>query len=474
MSFRINTNSVATNALYNLNQTGEGLAQSIQRLSTGLRINNGADDPAGLIISEKYKAQITGLGAAIQNSQNGVNFAKTADGALSEVSNLLNTARGLAVSASNSGTLSSSQLAADQSQLKAIVDSVNRISQNTAFGSKKLLDGSAGNSSTVSDPTKISTVTVGGKFNGAALSAGGDFQVNVTQIAKQASITGTAYAAATTNVAAGTFSINGVSFTTNASDTVQSTLDKINASTSSTGVAASYSGGKVVLTSTAYGSNAKVQLTDNSAIVGATATTTGQDALAQARVGATGTAVNFTGSLNGTDGLSLTDADGNTFKLTTAGNVAGGGTFSTVGQVTAGSTQFQIGSEVGQTASLSLGNFAASQLGTGVVTGANLSNLDLTTTQGASNAIQVIDQAISQITTARGQIGAFQSDTLESNIRSLGTAQQNLQSAESSIADTDVAAEYTSYTKLQILQQSGISVLAQANSAPQSVLKLLG
>ena len=120
-----------------------------------------------------------------------------------------------------------------------------------------------------------------------------------------------------------------------------------------------------------------------------------------------------------------------------------------------------------------LGNYAASNLGTGVAAGVNLSNLDLTTSSGASQAIQVIDAALDQISSARGNIGSFQSNILQSNIRSLGVAEENLSAANSTIRDTDVASEMTSFTKEQILQQTGMSVLAQANSQPQSVLKLL-
>ena len=122
---------------------------------------------------------------------------------------------------------------------------------------------------------------------------------------------------------------------------------------------------------------------------------------------------------------------------------------------------------------MSLGNFAANQLGIGAVTGLNLSNLDLTSAAGATSAITVIDAAINQVSTDRGSIGNFQTNVLQSNINSLNAAQQNLSATESSIADTDIAAEMTNFTKLQILQQSGMAVLSQANSQPQAVLSLL-
>jgi flagellin len=180
----------------------------------------------------------------------------------------------------------------------------------------------------------------------------------------------------------------------------------------------------------------------------------------------------FTGSLNGNDGLTLEDADGNTLGLTITGNKAVT-TPEAIGQAAVGAAQFQIGADSGQVQSLSLGNFAASNLGQGAVTGLNLSNLNLTTDSGAENALLVIDQAISQVTAARGQIGDFQSNVLQSSVNTLTTAQQNLTSSLSTIQDTNVAAEMTNFTKLQIMEQSGISMLGQANQIPQQILSLI-
>jgi flagellin len=159
----------------------------------------------------------------------------------------------------------------------------------------------------------------------------------------------------------------------------------------------------------------------------------------------------------------LTDTAGNKVILTEAGNAVA--TYTGAGQLTVGNSQFQIGANAGQTASLSIGNFSAATLG--------ISSLDLTSGSGASAALAAIDNAIDLVTKARGDIGSFQRNVLESNIRSLGIAKENLSATESTIRDTDVAQEMTNFTKLQILQQAGMSMLAQANMAPQSVLSLL-
>lgn len=475
MGFRINTNVTAQNALRNLNSNSDMLSQSITRLSTGLKINSAADDPAGLIISEKYKAQISGLDQAIKNSQDGVNYAKTADGALQEVNNLLLSARSLAVAAANTGALSASAIQADQSQLASIASSISRIAQNTQFGSKKLLDGSAGVVASVTDATKLTSLNIGGTFAGASLATSSGVGVQITQVATQATIASKALAFATTTVSAGSFSLNGTTFTTQATDTAQQVVDKINQAAGTTGVKAVYNAGatRIDLTSDKYGSTQTINFSDaNGVLRGAGAgftSASGTDALATVTVN--GQTALFTGSRNSSDGLTLTDADGNSLGLTQNANVVAAN--ATMGQVTVGTSQFQVGANANQTASLSLGNFAASNMGTSVAAGVNMSNLDLTTASGANQAIQVIDAAIDQVSSARGQIGNFTTNVLQSNIRSLGVAKENLSAANSTIADTDVAAEMTSFTKMQILQSTGMSVLAQANQLPQSVMKLL-
>ncbi len=476
MSFRVNTNVTAMDALMNLGNTNAEFSKSIQRLSTGLRINSAADDPAGLIISEQLRAQIGGISQAVQNSQDAVNYAKTAEGAFNEVSSLLNDARSLAVASANTATLSTSQIQANQTQLQSIVDSITRIAQTTQFGTKKLLDGSSGVSSSVTNANMISSLTIGGTFGGSALTSNATVTLNSVTAATQAKVSSVAFAALTTTVPnAGAFTINGVTFNATASTTANDLLTMINQASGQTGVTASYDGSKINLVSNQFGSVGKVVLTDAAGVIGSsgagTYSSTGTDAAASVTVGGT-TNVLFTGGLNLNDGLTLTDSDGNTLRLTQGGNVTSG-TAVTVGQVTVGSAQFQIGGNAGQTVNLSIGNFAASQLGMGVASGVNLTNLNLATGAGATQAIQVIDKAIDDVTRERGQIGSFQKNILESNIRSLGVAKENLSATESSIRDTDVAEEMTNYTKLQILQQSGMAVLAQANAAPQSVLSLL-
>lgn len=472
MSFRVNTNTASIGAMRNLNNTDTKLTKSMNRLSTGLRISDASDDPAGLIASESFRSQIAGINQAVKNSQDAVNYSKTAEGALDEVNTLLNDARTLAVASGNTATLTSSQTQANQAQLKSITDSITRIASTTQYGTKKLLDGSAGTNSTVTDGTNIGAISIGGTVGGAAATSG-TVTLNSLTAATQASTNSKALASLSTTVAAGSFSVNGVTFNTSSSSTTEDVMNMVNAASEQTGVSASYDGSQIVFNSTAYGSNAKIELTDANGVVLAaagSASATGTDATASVDIA--GTTVAFTGSQNGNGGLTLSDADGNTITLNTVGN-KDVSTASAIGQVSVGNSQFQIGGNAGQTASLSIGNFSASNLGGGAVSGKTLANIDLTSASGATDALKVIDKAIEEVSKARGNIGNFQRNVLESNVRSLGVAKENLSATESSIRDVDVAEEMTNYTKLQILQQAGMSMLSQANSAPQNVLSLL-
>lgn len=467
-------------ALRNLAMTGNDLGKSMARLSTGMRITSAGDDPAGLIVSENFRAQIAGIDQALRNNQDAVNYTKTAEGALDEVNKLLRDARSLAVGAANTGTMSAAQIQANQNQLKSIADSISRIASQTQFGDKKLLDGSSGVSANVTDPANVVSMTFGGSFNSAAINTDSLVTVDVSTVATQASLAGTViYTNATDLVATdGSFSINGRTFTVSAANTVQDVLNMVNAASSTTGVSASLvSGTGIQLKATQFGTIGNFSLSDANGVIrtAGTSSATGTDAVASVIIDSNGATagglatVTFTGGKMGYNGLMLTDGAGNFVNLAANATDAA----FTAGNLKVGSTQFQIGANVNQTAALAVGNYASSQLGANIVSGLNMSNLDITSISGATDALRVIDGAIGQISTARGDLGNFSRNVLESNMRSLGVAKENLAATESAIRDTDVAEEMTQFTKLQILQQSGMAMLAQANAAPQSVLSLL-
>ena len=285
--------------------------------------------------------------------------------------------------------------------------------------------------------------------------------------------------------------INGIAFTSNGTtDTLADMVTAINAQTSATGVSAAIQtiGPNVSLKLTAneYGADYKVDYLDTSGVFSTTAhpapTVAGADAVATVtatvldRFGAKVTATSiFTGGKGDrTSGLLLTDPDGNQVTLNPLGNNGATlATAATVGVVTTGEVQFQIGANSGQAVDFSMPDVRARSLGGNVVAGLTLADIDLTTTAGASRAIAIIDDAITGLAKSRGELGSFQKNVLESQSRSLQVANENVTAAESAIRDADLASEMTAYTKYQILQQSGTAVLAQANQMPQQVLKLL-
>lgn len=482
MSFRINNNIPAMTALRNLDITGKQMQGSIERLSSGLRINSAADDPAGLIISEGMRSQLKGLDQAIRNSQDAVNMAKTAEGALDEVQTLLRNMRGLTVSSANTGVVDAAVLQANQTQIRSSIESINRIAQQTQFGTKKLLDGTSGALANVTAPQSVDNLYFGGTFAGFAVASGPITISKVTQATVAQVATDKTFADPNAIVTtAGSIVVNGFSFTTSGNETLQSLASHINDMASTTGVSAQVVGSSgsysITLTQNDYGSQRRIDFFDPSGILNSTASVSvaGVDAVFNVTADTIDgpQTVPFTGGRGaGDSGLKLTDNYGNVVKLSQGGNANISGP-AQVGVLTAGAVQFQIGANAGQAVQFSMPTVFANRLGTGAVPGESVSTIDVTSQQGATKAMKIIDDAITQLAKARGDLGAFQADFLESTVRSLGVAKENLTSSESTIRDADMAEEITQFTKVQILQQSGMSVLAQANQLPQQILQLL-
>ncbi len=482
MSLRINTNISAMMALRNLNETDTQTSSVITRLSTGLRINTASDDPAGLIISEGMRSQLKGIDQAIKNSQDAVNMSKTAEGALDEVQRLLRNIRGLAVHSANSAVVDSNTLEANQAQVRSTLQSINRIAEQTQFGNKKLLDGTAGAIANVTAASLASSIYVGGTFNGEAVVSGAVTIAQTTQATRASVTLGNTFADENTVVATtGTFVINGYSFTSSGTETVQGLANKINEMSETTGVAAQISGAgpvSIQLVNKNYGANFGVSYFDPNNVLhdSASSSATGVNGAYNITVNTTAglQTVAFRGGRSaGDSGLRLTDNFGNSMLLTEGGNSTLDGTPTEIGQITAGNVRFQIGAQGDQSVAFSMPVIFASRLGTNAVIGKTLADLDVTTPQGAQDAMRIIDDATTQLALQRGELGSFQSNFLESTVRSLTIANENLTSSESQIRDADMASEITQYTRLQILKQSGMSVLAQASKSPQDVLQLL-
>ena len=517
MSLRINNNISALNGHRNLVKNDEAVSKSLERLSSGLRINRASDDAAGLIISEQMRAQVTGLNQAIANSEQAVTLVQTAEGALDEVSNLLNKARSLSIHAANDGLNDQSQLVADQTEMDNLLDSINRIAANTQFGTKKLLDGSL--SSGTSNNPGISSVVLGGDYT-SAITAGtaakGYHTLQITQVATQASIdvsmsnsadiwTGGDLATASgTEVAqkAFTMSINGAQVAIASGTSKNQFLQQVNAIGAKVGFTAFVTGadsgstnGNLTLKALAYGSFAAFDVQFVSGATGASTLATansvpGLDEAASLYIYSGANGVGGTATSGATQVITFT-ASGNGLRLVSAGgsslvlgaplgvNTGAGGSsgwyYGAINGTTGGAT-FQIGANVNQNATVQLSGVGANQIGVGASgTYSSLYQLKGSAfiSGQAQEALKVIDKAIDDVTTTRGQLGAFQSATLETTLNSLRVTQENLTTAESTIRDVDFAEESSNFTKNNILVQSATAMLAQANQLPQQVLKLL-
>mgnify|MGYP001255574129 FL=1 len=337
MSLRVNTNVESLTAHRHILNNDKMLSKSIERLSSGQKINRGADGPAALVISEGMRSQIASLQQAADNNESAISMVQTAEGALNEVSKLLVDMRQRAVSAANVGINDSNMANASQKEIENALDAIDRISENTQFGSKYLLDGS--------EKAEISAESTGDPSEAAA----------------------EAGTSAVTAAATGDPS--------EAAEAVEKTADTV---------------------------------------------------------------------------ISL--------------------------MASPKSLSFQIGANKGQMVSVDLPNVATNQLALGVENNSgfsSLADLDVTTGEGAQDAMSVIDKAIEEIAVARGDLGAFQKNTLESNLTSLRIHTENLVAAESTIRDADMAVELAAFTRNQIMTQSATAQLAQANAVPKNVMALL-
>jgi|688.fasta_scaffold183888_2 flagellin len=471
MSFRINNNIGAQRAFNSVSSTNYEIGKSMNRLSKGLRIADASDDPAGLISSELFRAQLSSMDQAMRNNNEALNYAKTAENGLGEMNKLLSDARSLAVASGNSATLTATQLSANQDQLNSIVSSINRIAGSVTYSGRKLLDGSAGVTTQVSNGSKVSGFSFGGTANTTTITQSGMITINQTVAATAATYTSTS-TLSTGVVTTGNVALNGVQFTLAAGSSLASVAAQFNAASGQTGVTAAVGTNNIVFTQTQTGTNRSVNFTDQNGSLSTAANTqaraVGVDATATISVG--GQSVLFTGGQQGADGLTLQDINGNKLNITSGGNTVN---TQLLGQVVAADSTFQIGFERTTTANLALRNMSAGQLGSGVVSGLTVNNLDVTTSTGAQNALAVLDKAIDEVSQMRGRIGNFQRNVVETQQRSLSSMRENLANSESSIRDLDVAAEMTNYTKFQVMQQAGLSILGQANQQGQNVLSLL-
>jgi len=486
---RINTNVPSLIAQNNLNRSNTDLSTRLQRLATGLRINRGADDPAGLIVSERLRSEIKGIGQAIDNSERASSVIATTEGYLAEVADLLNSIKSLVVNSANTGGISQEEIEANQLEIDSAIESITRISNTASFAGLQLLNGSLEYVTSGINANNIAGVDIHGVQFGTNSSVA--VSVEVTQSAQTGQLflsaaTGTLASGVTLEVA-GKLGVQTLSFVSGTA--LSAVIAAVNTLRDTTGVSASLRNGASQLSglhfnSIGYGSDAFVsvrRLGQGGAFFqtytapGGTATQrdVGRDVSAIINGAlATGNGTNV--SLNN-PALSL-DID-----LSTAFATSVTGT-PTAFNITGGGATFQLGPSITTTQQIGLGikSVAASRIGGTTIDDGRFFLDSLKSGQTNSlllgrtaEASQVLDTAITEVSVLRGRLGAFERNTLQTNSRSLQIGLENITASESKIRDTDFAAETAAMTRAQILQQAGTSVLATANSSAQNVLRLL-
>jgi flagellin len=491
MSTSINTNISALAAQSSLRKTGLSQATAMERLSTGVRINNAKDDAAGLAISTRMTANIRGISAAIRNANDGISLTQTAEGSLNAIGDNLQRIRELAVQSANTGN-NSSDRAAMNAEATQLIAEIDRVSSNSTFNGIKLLDGSFQNQSLQvgagNDANDRITISISSaKSSTLGVGSGSSYSSTVT---------GTT--AMTQALGVGAMSINGIQVGASQNDGVSSaapTISAISVANAINAVSGQTKVTAVVVETSVTGTAASVFTTPivtgdivingvNIGALGAAADAASRGSQVAGAINAVSSQTGVTATFSANGAVALKAVDGRNIEVTRssttglAANVTGLGSATTAAAVTRGNVKLSSSDQSG----ITIGGVAADVLAqTGLATGAatvtstagaGVSSLNLTTAAGSQSALSVLDNAINAITDARAAMGAYQ-NRLTASISNLETTSMNLQASRSRILDTDYAKETTNLAKSQIVTQAATAMLAQANQSAQSVLALL-
>jgi flagellin len=512
---RIGTNVPSLIARSNFNKANADLDVRLQRLATGVRINRGADDPAGLIVSQRIGSEVSGLEQAVKNSERASSVIATGEAALAEIADLLNSITGLVVEAANTGALSDEERRANQLQIDSAIASITRISNSASFGGLKLLNGELDYVLSGLATSAISKAQVfGANFAGQS-----NLAVKVDTVASAQ--TGRLYLrgdyasgafgngavqSSVTLEIAGSKGVTVLQFLSGRS--LAEVVSGVNAFRLATGVSAALVNGNansgVVFSSTEYGSDRFVSVTRqggpsnggffqtyqlaNNASVPATvdipALIAANTLVAANRDSGRDVVAVVNGNLATGRGLSISLPSSSSLALDLLLNedFATQNAQSTTFRITGGGALYQLGGTVNVTQQINVGlpSVAASRLGGTLISG-QLQFLSSLASGGSSdlnsrqfeNATSILDAARNEVSIIRGRLGALEKNTLETNVRSLQAAIENLTSSQSRIRDADFAAESSALTRAQILSSAATSTLSLANSRAQNVLQLL-
>lgn len=470
MALTVNTNVASLNTQKNLNKASDALSTTMQRLSSGLKINSAKDDAAGLQISNRLTSQINGLNVAVKNANDGISIAQTAEGAMQESTNLLQRMRELALQSAN-GSNSDEDRASLQQEFNALSGELTRIANTTTFGGRNLLDGSFGSTSfqvgananqTVSfSLSSVAAKDLKGTYSNAS-TTGGATDLSASVVGNVVNVDSAPIDGTSVIGSAGSFTVNGQSVTFADTDDVDTILAAIDTATGGDVTGAVDTNGRITLTSANGESIELADATGGSlASLGLSAGTT--EATLQSDTSVT---------LNGTE-IKLRKGSDMDSIVTTINTASTGVTASKNddGTLTLSSKDdFTVADGASGTGLTALGLTAGSNAA--VTQETTVSNLDISTVDGSQTAIQVLDGAMQQIDSERAKLGAVQ-NRFDSTVSNLQNIAENASSARSRVQDVDFASETAELAKQQTLQQASTAILAQANQLPSAVLSLL-
>ncbi|WQN26871.1 flagellin [Stutzerimonas stutzeri] len=506
MALTVNTNIASLNTQRNLSNSSNALATSMQRLSTGSRINSAKDDAAGLQISNRMTSQINGLGVAVRNANDGISIAQTAEGALQQSTNILQRMRDLSLQSAN-GTNDDNDRKALQKEVSALQSELTRIADTTTFGGRKVLDGSFKSvefqvGSNARETISMSVLAADSKNLGSytAISEGTKTGLAATAAATtESGIIGVAANTITITGPEGQKALGQVGTGAGTDDTnvsAKAYADAINAIKGDTGVSATATTSAELSGLTAAGTveftlkGANASPVTIKAVISDKTDLTSLANVINAQTASTGIVAE---TEKGTGALKLTNKEGHNIDIAgfdikdaVGASVAGAGasvagfkqdgTKTTAASLTtaAGATTVSGNFKLSASSGFTISGAPATAFKTATVTStmSSVSEIDISKAEGAQNAIEIIDGALSQIDSARSSLGAVQ-NRFENTIANLQNVQENVSAARGRIQDTDFAAETANLSKNQILQQAGTAILAQAKQLPQAVLSLL-
>jgi len=459
-TMRLNHNAMAYLANNNLNTINRNLTKSMERLSSGYKINKSSDDPAGKAISQRMNSQIRGLERAATNANDGISLIQTAEGALNEVHSILARMRELAVQAANE-IYAEEDKDAMQDEINQLQDELDRIAETTDFNGRKLLNGELNKKGYV-DVESLEILEIGGDIEPNI------YGLSITSAGTQAtsSITPMADGAVVTAEQAGTLWLNDFEIEIKAGMTGETVNKKIRDAASKIGIDYDTTTGS--LTTQQYGSEqfieAKASNDELAALLGADGTTVyGTNAEVDFAMDG-GERIGFQDTATvEVQGNRITVTDKNGFKMVYDTDPAAGAYDANITVLSAGPMVVQIGNNEGQTLDININMVTAESL--------EVDKINVYTNHYASDAIEKLDAAIAKISSIRSALGAYQ-NRLDYTVTNLDTANENLTGAVSRMADTDMAEEITEYTETNVLSQSALQILTKANARPEQLLQL--